>query len=622
MRKINSKFVTRFISEPGAKLQNKDYFAFVELDQYAIYVVADGIDTDPDIHAAKLAVANIITQFSESPSLKKSRLKHIIRNTHKYLLGQNSQVRLKVSLTIMVTNYVKARYVVVGNTRFHLFRESYFKYQSKDQSLTQQLVNEEKVQLDKVAKHEERNNLYAYLGQDGIPSPSISKKFRLRTGDIVTLMTKGVWENVDSGELFDSIHEAKEAQEVVDHVEELMLSKQPEDLDNYTLATIFIDKTYINPKRKQRIKKIIAIMIPILILSIVIGSMIYFKIKKKNERINQMEYELQTAIQYVEDENYIRANEAYKEALKYAKQLKDTKKTEDIQGYAMLMDTLLTADKYYQDGAYQKALEQYDKAKVRAYYNDRIGEDYIEEQMEQAQSYLTVYDYINAGDKAFEQEYIAGAIEDYTKARDLAATLYFSEGKTEAQNKLDKVNAYKLTKQKEYEQEQAQAKEVEVQKAEEEKVKQEEEEQAKKEEKENKRETQLTAIEIEKQGDVGYSIGNYQDAKMYYIMAKQMYNEVEMYEWVSQVEQKIQLTNQQIANSAKEKAKADLYVQEADEKYKDKKLNEAKMLYLLAQDIYEKNQLLGEIKKIDNKIAVIDKLLEQESKKDVGESHT
>lgn len=54
MRKLNSKFKTSFISEEGTFLQNKDYFAFAELDNYACYVVADGIDEDKELESAKL----------------------------------------------------------------------------------------------------------------------------------------------------------------------------------------------------------------------------------------------------------------------------------------------------------------------------------------------------------------------------------------------------------------------------------------------------------------------------------------------------------------------------------------------------------------------------------------
>ena len=64
MRKLNSKFNTNFVSEEGAYLQNKDYFAFIELDDYACYVVADGIDEDKELESAKIAVTSFIRDFT------------------------------------------------------------------------------------------------------------------------------------------------------------------------------------------------------------------------------------------------------------------------------------------------------------------------------------------------------------------------------------------------------------------------------------------------------------------------------------------------------------------------------------------------------------------------------
>ena len=37
MRKENSVFRTKFISEPGSYIKNQDYFAFVELADFACY---------------------------------------------------------------------------------------------------------------------------------------------------------------------------------------------------------------------------------------------------------------------------------------------------------------------------------------------------------------------------------------------------------------------------------------------------------------------------------------------------------------------------------------------------------------------------------------------------------
>ena len=46
MRRINSDFRTKFISEEGQKLANRDYFGYVEMDDFACYVLADSLDGD------------------------------------------------------------------------------------------------------------------------------------------------------------------------------------------------------------------------------------------------------------------------------------------------------------------------------------------------------------------------------------------------------------------------------------------------------------------------------------------------------------------------------------------------------------------------------------------------
>lgn len=122
MRKLNSKFNTSFVSEEGTYLQNKDYFAFVELDNYACYVIADGIDEDKDLESAKLAVTTFIKNFSARPTMNRFFLRKYLRDVNSELIGSSRNVRLKASITVVVTNYSKVIYSVIGNTRFLLFQ--------------------------------------------------------------------------------------------------------------------------------------------------------------------------------------------------------------------------------------------------------------------------------------------------------------------------------------------------------------------------------------------------------------------------------------------------------------------------------------------------------------------
>ena len=46
MRRINSEFKTANMSEEGHKLSNRDYFGYVEMDDFACYVLADSLDEE------------------------------------------------------------------------------------------------------------------------------------------------------------------------------------------------------------------------------------------------------------------------------------------------------------------------------------------------------------------------------------------------------------------------------------------------------------------------------------------------------------------------------------------------------------------------------------------------
>ncbi|XOS90477.1 hypothetical protein ACLMAB_16225 [Brevibacillus laterosporus] len=76
MRKENSNFQTSFVSEAGTFIENRDYFAFVELDDVACWVIADGIDTDKEVKSAEMAVQSILQSFLDKPTMSRRRLKN------------------------------------------------------------------------------------------------------------------------------------------------------------------------------------------------------------------------------------------------------------------------------------------------------------------------------------------------------------------------------------------------------------------------------------------------------------------------------------------------------------------------------------------------------------------
>lgn len=131
--------------------------------------------------------------------MSKRTMKACLDAANTALLEAKSKMRLKASILIVLTNYVKLRYGQAGNIRLRLYRNGFIRMESIDQSLTADLVKMEKVESDKVSVHEERNNLYAYLGKGKEFYPYISKKVKLTNADAVALYTRGIWEHVDEG---------------------------------------------------------------------------------------------------------------------------------------------------------------------------------------------------------------------------------------------------------------------------------------------------------------------------------------------------------------------------------------------------------------------------------------
>lgn len=445
MKKINANFKTAFLSEGGSFLQNKDYFAFVELDDFSCYAIADGIDDDTDLESAKIVVTSIIRQFTNQPSMKKSEIKNWFKEANQELLEKSKELRLKASLTVVVSDYASIVYGVAGNTRLHVYREGMLIHKSLDQSLSEELAEEGKLPLDKIASHLERNNLYSYLGRPEGVKPDISPRIKLADGDTMLLFTRGIWENVDQGEMADAIQDTKEPQEALDNIEDLLMARQPENLDNYTLAVIFADKVFIDPgKRKALIKKILIAAIPILIIFIGLFIYIHMSQAHKAEQLDSMRAHISQAQSLCEQKNYVRATEEYKAALDIAQNLHLQNEQKDLEKWYKTAGLIMAGDMAMQEKDFVKAADLYRSALENSYLSDQLGEDYIVRQLRLTGNYMDIFELLQSGDQKLERKNYEGARKDYLEAKVISARIFYNDGRKEAAEKLAQIDAQLL----------------------------------------------------------------------------------------------------------------------------------------------------------------------------------
>ena len=476
-------------------------------------------------------------------------------------------------------------YGYAGNTRLRLYRDGKKILATSDMSLSQRLVQDGEVAEDKLAEHEERNNLTSYLGMEKY-SPFVSKKIKLSDGDIIALYTKGIWENVDEGEIGDVFEEAgDEPEEECNKVEDLLLSRQPENLDNYTFVAIYANKVFVDPNRKKNIKKIVMITLAIAAVILIAGIIIFLWRRDRAQKRADMELYFSNTVTYMEDHNFIRAKEECEKAIELAEKLKNKELKETYNEYLICLEAVINADDLLERGNYLDAKEAYLTAKVRARYADNSMLDYIEGRLGDIANYEQVFDDITMGDSLLALKSFELAEEKYLEAKTKAAAIYFTEGKQQALDALEKL----------YEEWSVVIAEQEAQAAE-------------------LAADEVSAADLVKQGDSSYSEGDYDGAMVFYLIALEKYTNLEETAQIASLNQKIIALNekQEEVNGRVNEAKQ---LEEQARIYESgKDYEQAKIQYQYAKAIYEELGKSSKVNEVQGRIDLIDTKITQEEK--------
>ncbi len=612
MRRLNSQFTTKYISEAGTRAENKDYFGFVEMDNVACWVIAEGYDKDTTISSAKLAVDTIISEFTKKPSLSKRTIKRCIREANRQLKLQSSKFHLKASILVVVSNYTKLRYAVCGNCRFHIFRGSNILEKSHDTSLYQEMIQEQEIVDDGEKGIEESRNLLQYLGKQGHLKIKVSKKKKLQNEDILLMTTWGLWEKITTVEMLDTLEDAKDAESYIDDLQDLFLSKQTNTVNNHTIATVFIAKVFQEKNYTQKIIKIaIMILIPVLIITAITAFVNWKAEKKRKEIIATVEKIEKRGDSYIAEEDFDRALREYENAVEQSEELKkktgkkgkqNTAIKERLEVKQKTAEYLTDGEEAYSSQDYENAQKSYNKALKEAKndmdFYDLLDKDSIKQKQDFCQDAKYISSLIDLADAQVElADYIAAA-QNYSEAKQIAA----ENGDNTAINDINlKIKEMQSKMTEEMKQQ------IEQQQAEEEKAKQEQQqaEQAEKDAQEAQKkqlETDGGAIELE--ADALLAEGNTEIAKQYYQQSLQMYKEAGSIEKASAVQKKmidVDAVAKQQQNDIKT-AEGDSYVLNGDNFLLENKFTEAIEEYKKAKDIY------NQVKNTDKMAEIIEKI--------------
>ncbi|MFZ1563541.1 MAG: PP2C family serine/threonine-protein phosphatase, partial [Leptotrichiaceae bacterium] len=327
MRRKESEFKTIFFSESGTQKINNDYFGYVQLDNYAIWVIADGYDGEEGANiASKLSVESAIEYFTAHPRFNKEVIKELFKYTNDTIKQKQEEMEryslMHTSLLIVISNYNKILYGNIGNTRLYHIQGGYIVNQSSDDSVSQLLVQERALDIKDIKSHRQRNDLLQAIGDYSKVKPTISNEIKLLEGDKICLTTRGIWENIDEHEIEVELSKFPERELWIDSIKRKVLGSSNKDIENNTFASICIDKVappIAEKKSNKWLKRIILISVVILML---ILALLLWKLHKENKITKLAVSYVEKAEESTKIKNFDNANESLEMAIEEYKKIR------------------------------------------------------------------------------------------------------------------------------------------------------------------------------------------------------------------------------------------------------------------------------------------------------------
>ena len=327
MRRKESEFKTIFFSESGTQKINNDYFGYVQLDNYAIWVIADGYDGEEGANiASKLSVESVIEYFTAHPRFNKEVIKELFKYTNDKIKQKQEEIEryslMHTSLLIVISNYNKILYGNIGNTRLYHIQGGYIVNQSSDDSISQLLVQERALDIKDIKSHRQRNDLLQAIGDYSKIKPIISNEIKLLEGDKICLTTRGTWENIDEHEIEVELSKFPERELWIDSIKRKVLGSSNKDIENNTFVSICIDKVAppIAEKKSSRwLKRIILISAVILIMLL---ALLLWKLHKENKITKLAVSYVEKAEESIKIKNFDNANKSLKMAIEEYKEIR------------------------------------------------------------------------------------------------------------------------------------------------------------------------------------------------------------------------------------------------------------------------------------------------------------
>lgn len=241
-------FITEAVSGIGGRELNEDSYGFLEINQTACWVVADGLGGHRGgATASRVAVDAALASFHALPELSAASLKRHLEAAQEAVLDaqkdEPSLSTMRTTIVILLSDSRSAIWAHAGDSRLYCLENGHIEFWTKDHSVVQAMVSAGELPPSRIRHHEDRNRLLRCLGSsDGEFRPTIQSDPRnLHSGTSFLLCTDGFWEDVLEEEIEADFAKAEGTRDWLASMDARRRRRSDENSDNYTVIAVMFD---------------------------------------------------------------------------------------------------------------------------------------------------------------------------------------------------------------------------------------------------------------------------------------------------------------------------------------------------------------------------------------------
>ncbi len=238
---------TARLSEIGGRKHNEDYCSYAKIGDYLCFVLADGLGGHAGgKYASEYAAEGILEAFKKSPGLTRDKvsgyLEYAKQHVQKHKSKELQLYSVKTTLVVFITDYERAAWAHVGDSRLYHFTNKKLVFQTKDHSVPQLMANAGEITAEQIRSHEDRNRLTKVFDEKGEIRFDFSKEaYTLKTGDVFLLCSDGLWEYVHEQEMELCLNKVNDMREWLKIMEKIVLKKAEKGHDNFSAVAIKVE---------------------------------------------------------------------------------------------------------------------------------------------------------------------------------------------------------------------------------------------------------------------------------------------------------------------------------------------------------------------------------------------